>query len=94
MYVFSINSSCSNGNVFVFFLFFLVFFLGGGEGGERHVINYCRPYVRSDLLTEKRRLIEKRGFSLKMLLANITYTVGKILNFFKVMADLNPLNSR
>ena len=82
----------------MFLLFFFVFFFlgggGGGEGGERHVINYCRPYVRSDLLTEKRGLIEKRGFSLNMWLANITYTVGKILNFFKVMADLNPLNSR
>ena len=26
---------------------------GGGGEGERHIINYCRPYVRSDLLTEK-----------------------------------------
>ena len=91
MYVFSINSSCSNGNVFVLFFFF---WGGGGGGGERHIINYCRPYLRSDLLTEKRGLIEKSGFSLKMWLANITYTVGKILNFFKVTADLNPLNSR
>ena len=77
MYVFSINSSGSNGNVFVLFFFFGGGG-GGGGGGERHVINYCRPYFRSEMLTEKRGLIEKSVFSLKMWQANITYTVGKI----------------
>ena len=60
MYVFSINSSHSNGNVLG---------VGGWGWRERYIINYCRPYARSDLLTEKRVFSKIPNFSKSQLIS-------------------------
>ena len=45
------------------------------EGRGKVIINYCRLYVRLDLLTEK------RGFSLKKWLPILTIQLGKFQIF-------------